>query len=334
MSQVQILTAGEGNRQALASVLRERYAVEDDQTFQGVDCHIVDDRTLPKYRDTLLAHKRDNHPQFCPVVLIRREDTDINIKLPDADSVDSPQIVDEIMTAPVDKATLFRRLSNLLSRRAQTRTLIEKTDRLDRFASMLAHELRNPVAIGQIYSQQLPTTADTEAVAYVTEAFDRLEAMIDVLLVLTRGSEAVSDATTINPAETARAAWDVADTASATLTVDIDGEIQADETYIRHLFRNLFENAVEHGGADVSVVVGALPSGFYVADDGTGVPPSKRETVFEAGYTTASEHGGAGLGLAFVRELADVYEWECSVTESETGGARFEFTGVDVTRGE
>lgn len=332
MSKVQVLIADEGNRRAFAELLREHYTVEVDQTLQEVDCHIVDDRTLPEYHDTLLAHKREHYPLFCPVVLIRREDTTINIKHPDPDAVDAPEIVDEILTAPVDKTVLFRRLSNLLVRQAQTKSLIEKTNRLDRFASMLAHELRNPVAIGQIYSQELPATADSEAVEYIEEAFDHLEDMIDILLVLARGREAVSDTTTIQLADKAREAWDVADTATATLAVKIDAEIEADETYVRHLFRNLFENAVEHGGSDVTVTVGTLPAGFYVADDGTGIPPAERETVFEAGYTTASQQGGTGLGLAFVNELADIYDWECTVTESEAGGARFEFASVDVIR--
>ncbi|MBX0298220.1 sensor histidine kinase [Haloarcula nitratireducens] len=334
MNQVQLLVADEGNRRALAELLRERYAVDTDQTVQTVDCHIVDDRTLPEYREPLLAYKREHQPLFCPVILIRREDTEINIKLPDPDATDCPQLVDEIMTAPVDKTILFRRLSNLLVRRANTRTLIENTNRLDRFASMLAHELRNPVNIGQIYSQQLSTEANATAVEYIGEAFDRLETMIDILLVLARGREAVSDPTTIQLADTTQAAWDVLDTKDATLVTEVNAEIQADETYIQHFFRNLFKNAIEHGGADVTVTVGGLQSGFYVADNGTGISPAERETVFEAGYTTASEHGGTGLGLAFVRELADIYDWEWTVTESNTGGARFEFTNVDLTLGD
>ncbi|MGA9401223.1 hypothetical protein [Haladaptatus sp.] len=49
------------------------------------------------------------------------------------------------------------------------------------------------------------------------------------------------------------------------------------------------------------------------------------------GYTTASDYGGMGLGLAFVRELSDVYGWTCSLTDSETGGAQFEFSDVTKT---
>jgi signal transduction histidine kinase len=65
-----------------------------------------------------------------------------------------------------------------------------------------------------------------------------------------------------------------------------------------------------------------------VADDGCGISADERETVFESGYTSAASRGGMGLGLAFVNELAEVYEWDCTLTESAGGGARFEFTNV------
>ncbi|WP_137283534.1 MEDS domain-containing protein [Halorussus salinisoli] len=203
-----------------------------------------------------------------------------------------------------------------------------KNNRLESFASLLAHELRNPVTIGQIYSQQLPAETDVEAVEYVTEAFDRIENMVDVMLVLTRGREAVDTCTPVELVGAARGAWDELDAPDATLEVTVDHTIHADETYVRHLFRNLLENAVEHGGRDVTVTVGDLPDGFYVADDGVGIPADERDAVFDEGYTTAAENGGTGLGLAFVQELAEVYEWDCAVTESAAGGARFEFRNV------
>ena len=211
------------------------------------------------------------------------------------------------------------------------RRLERQNEQLDSFASMLAHELRNPVTIGQIYSRQLPAEAAPDAVDYVSEAFDRIEDMIDVMLVITRGRKAVSEDDSVDLAATAHAAWDGVDAPDATLSVAVDAETRADETYVRHLFANLFSNAVEHGGADVAISVGELRDGFYVEDDGTGIPEDDRETVFEAGYTTAAGNGGTGLGLAFVKELAEVYEWDCAVTAGESGGARFEFTNVVTT---
>ena len=218
-----------------------------------------------------------------------------------------------------------------LKRTERERRLQEQNDRLDSFASLLAHELRNPVNIGQIYSQELLSGDDTEAVGYITEAFDRIERMIDVMLVLARGREAVGNRTPVQLGDVARDVWEDVDAPDATLDVEIDCTIQTDEEYIKHLFRNLFENAVEHGGSDVTVTVGDLPTGFYVADDGVGIPPEDRESVFDEGYTTAAGHGGTGLGLAFVAELADVYGWDWRATESAAGGAQFEFENVTKT---
>ena len=225
-----------------------------------------------------------------------------------------------------DRAVVVR---DVTERNERERQLAEQNERLDSFAGMLAHELRNPVTIGQIYSQQLSSEANPEAVDYVTDAFDRIENTIDIMLVITRGSEAISGRSLVQLGDVARAAWAEVETPEATLEMTIDRTMVADETYLRHLFRNLFENAVQHGGSDVTVTVGDLPTGFYVADDGTGIPADDRDAVFEAGYTTAAEQGGTGLGLVFVKELAEVYEWACAATESATGGARFEFTNVD-----
>ncbi|WP_192498487.1 PAS domain S-box protein [Halorussus halophilus] len=213
-------------------------------------------------------------------------------------------------------------------RNEREQRLERQNERLDSFASMLAHELRNPTAIGQIYAKQLPEEASPEAVEYVTEAFDRIEDMVDVMLVVARGHEAVSTGTTVQLADASQAAWEEVDAPDATLELELDGEIEADETYIQHLFRNLFENSVEHGSESVTITVGELPTGFYVADDGTGISSEHRNAVFEPGFTTAAGQGGTGLGLAFVRELTEVYEWTCTVTESTSGGARFEFRDV------
>ncbi|WP_135304720.1 PAS domain S-box protein [Haloarcula amylovorans] len=203
-----------------------------------------------------------------------------------------------------------------------------QNERLEGFASMLAHELRNPVTIGQIYVHQLTADADEEALEHITEAFDRIEDMIDVMLVVARSEEAVGERSPVDLAEVARASWATVDAPDATLEVTIDKTVQADETYMQHVFRNLFENAVTHGSPTVTVSVGRLPTGFYVADDGSGIPAADRDAVFDAGFTTAAEQGGTGMGLAFIQELAGVYGWDCAVTESAAGGARFEFTDV------
>jgi signal transduction histidine kinase len=87
------------------------------------------------------------------------------------------------------------------------------------------------------------------------------------------------------------------------------------------------EDAVEHGGEGVTIRVGALDDGFYVEDDGDGIPESKRDDVFDAGYTTAAD--GNGFGLSIVQKIVEAQGWSIDVTESAEGGARFEITGVE-----
>ncbi|MFC7115418.1 sensor histidine kinase [Natronoarchaeum sp. GCM10025703] len=89
----------------------------------------------------------------------------------------------------------------------------------------------------------------------------------------------------------------------------------------------------------VTVRVGLLPAvdgvptadssrstGFYVEDDGPGMPEEVRKNAFDSSFTTSDE--GLGIGLWVVREVASAHGWTVDVTESESGGARFEFRDV------
>jgi signal transduction histidine kinase len=87
--------------------------------------------------------------------------------------------------------------------------------------------------------------------------------------------------------------------------------------------------AADHDGPDPMVTVGGLDrGGFYVADDGPGIPPEDRERVFEEGYSASSS---TGLGLAIVREIATAHGYTVQATESAAGGAQVEFrpAGLD-----
>jgi nitrogen fixation/metabolism regulation signal transduction histidine kinase len=79
-------------------------------------------------------------------------------------------------------------------------------------------------------------------------------------------------------------------------------------------------------GSGVTVRVGGLDDGFYVEDDGPGIPDADRDSVFEAGYSTAEE--SSGFGLTIVQQIAAAHGWTVRATDAAGGGARFEFTGV------
>jgi len=87
---------------------------------------------------------------------------------------------------------------------------------------------------------------------------------------------------------------------------------------------------VRSHAAEISVTVGRLDApesdGFYVADDGSGIPADRRDRVFEPGYST-DEHG-TGLGLAIVTRIVARHGWSISATTSSAGGARFDVDGI------
>lgn len=213
------------------------------------------------------------------------------------------------------------------------RQLEQQNDRLESFAGMLAHELRNPLTIAQIYHPQ-EQPQNEGAATHVENALDRIEEMVDILLVTVRGSEADIDYERVAVAEIVDDAWDDLSvrTEAADLAVEATQTIRADPVHVEHLFRNLFRNSIEHGGEDVTIRVGDLTDGFYLEDDGPGIPEDAREDVREAGFTSKAD--GIGLGLTFIDQLAKTYDWDWTITEAEVGGARFEFTGVDLTTSE
>jgi signal transduction histidine kinase len=210
------------------------------------------------------------------------------------------------------------------------RQLREQNRRLEEFTRVAAHDLRNPLNAVSGYVELARETGNVDHLEKVEPATDRMETLIDDLLTLGQEGRVVEETVPVPLPATARTAWESADTGSARLDVPEEGVILAHEKRFVRLLENLFLNAAAHGGEDVTVRVGTLPNGFFVADDGTGIPTDRRADVFEYGYST---HGGTGLGLPVVRSIAVAHGWTVEVTDADGGGARFEFTGVRVRSG-
>ena len=115
----------------------------------------------------------------------------------------------------------------------------------------------------------------------------------------------------------------VVETGDLDLVTDDAPTVEADPERLRQLLENLFTNAAEHGDGATTITVGRLEDGFYVADDGVGIPEDEREGISESGRS--GTEGGTGFGLSIVAEIAEAHGWTASATESETGGARSEF---------
>lgn len=206
--------------------------------------------------------------------------------------------------------------------------LQRQNERLEKFASVVSHDLRNPLNVAQGRLDLACEEIDNDHLDVVARAHDRMERLLEDLLRLAREGKPVQDLTAVDLVSILSECWDHVRTAEATLEIESAPIVEADHGRLTQLFENLLRNAVEHGGDDVTVTVGPLEDGFYVADDGSGIPDMKREEVFEWGYST--RESGTGFGLAIVEEIVAAHGWEIIVTESEAGGARFEITGVEI----
>ncbi|GCF13091.1 ATPase [Haloarcula mannanilytica] len=235
------------------------------------------------------------------------------------------------------EVTLVELMGNWVSyeqeRERREAELTRERNRLEDFASVVSHDLRNPlnVAVGRLTLIDEEYDGDPEHVDALRRALERMDELIDDVLALARGGHKVIDATDTSLDDIITAAWDTVENSDATLERDdTDATITGDQTRLQQLFENLFRNAVEHSDGPVTIRVGTHSDGqgFYVADDGPGIPEDERDGVFERGYTTSDE--GTGFGLAIVSEIVDAHGGRITVAESEAGGTRFDVTGIQV----
>jgi PAS domain S-box-containing protein len=221
---------------------------------------------------------------------------------------------------------MSRWVSYELQRKQITEALQRQNERLEQFASIVSHDLRGPLNVLQGRLELAEETGDPAEFARCFTAVERMDAIIDDVLALSRAGDAIDETEPVEISGVATLAWDAVPTAEAGLDIVTDATVSADGSRLQQLFENLFRNSVEHGGDDVTVTVGGLEDGFYVEDDGAGIPEAERGEVFESGYSTATD--GTGFGLAIVADIAEAHGWAIRVTDAESGGARFEVTGV------
>jgi len=243
---------------------------------------------------------------------------------------------------------------DVTERKTLEEDLRRQTELQDRFASVVSHDLRNPLGLAKGRLQIARDERDGPHLEEVADALDRMDNLIDEVLRMARHGTAVTDPQSVDLTAVVRRASDIVGPA-VTVVVDDLETVEGAPERLCTLFENLFRNAVEHGaqpasgrfapgdalehgstssreredgdpadGVDVvSVRVGPTDDGFYVEDDGPGIPEDDRASVFDWDVTT-TEHG-TGYGLAVVRTIARAHGWEVSATEGEEGGARFEF---------
>ena len=230
---------------------------------------------------------------------------------------------------------------DVTDRRAREQALRNQNERLEEFATVVSHDLRTPLSVVDGNIELAYQSGDVERLERAREATDRMERLLDDLLSIAREGQLIRETEPVEIDAVAADAWANVETGTATLRAQTDMRVEADSSRLQEAFENLFNNAVEHGSTasqtqsdggienrdeTLTVDVGAFSSGFYVADDGPGIPEDERDRVLDMGYSSTED--GTGFGLAIVERIVDAHGWDLAVTESETGGARFEVTGL------
>jgi signal transduction histidine kinase len=205
-----------------------------------------------------------------------------------------------------------------------------------RFVGDASHELRSPLAtiISALeVADAHPELLDKELAAgtLIPEAH-RMQALVDDLLLLARADER-GLVIRHEDVDLDDLADDEAQRLRRETSLDVNTELTpirlvGDARALSRVLRNLLENAALHAVSriDVAVASGGGDAVVSVADDGPGIPAADRERVFDRFVRLDQDRsrrgGGAGLGLAIVREIVAAHHGSVTVDDRPGGGTR------------
>ena len=201
--------------------------------------------------------------------------------------------------------------------------LQRQNERLSEFTGYVSHDLRNPLSVAQGYIEQAIETGDIEVLDSVTRSHDRMQTLIDDMLLLARKGEIIDLMGPTRIHAVARRAWEGVESRDAELVIDGQAVVAADSPRLQQVFENLYRNSIEHGGPELTITVDCSDSRITIADDGYGFedePPS---------LDAETRESESGLGLAIVAKIVDAHGWEITAMDDDTGGSRFEITGME-----
>ena len=298
-------------------VFRPNEALAWDAFEAGVPMAHGDVRTTERVHNSEIEIRSEAHLPLGEYGLLLVASTEPN------DFNEAALALANILAANVEAAIERAERESELAER--TGELERQNDRLDQFAGTVSHDLRNPLTLASGHAETALEIAEEPLDFHLEEiswALDRMDDLIEDVLALARSGRQLTET---EPTDLNALVWEANRTVDPELEVDIDGTlptVPADENRLLVMFENLFRNALEHVGEDVTITVSETEDGFAVTDDGPGIPPEERDTVFDSGYTTDPE--GTGFGLAIVMEVVDAHGWSISLGESAEGGARFD----------
>ena len=191
-----------------------------------------------------------------------------------------------------------------------------------------SHELRTPLARMRVAIELLAAAPRPELRERIERDIIELDNLIDELLLASR-LQTVHDLEAAEPVDLLALTAEEGTRVGAVVSGDAVS-IHGDRRLLRHLIRNLFENAHRHGaGTAIDASVGGGEAGVLlrVCDQGPGVRESERKRIFQPFYRTAAmrEKGaGVGLGLHLVKVIAERHGASVGYRPNEPAGSCFE----------
>ncbi len=222
---------------------------------------------------------------------------------------------------------------------ARNAFLKSENELLTTLANGIAHDLRSPLAATLMQVTLARRALAAGDVAGLEAMFDDMEVMLRHGADMAGGLVRLAQTMRIPRAEAVCLEGIVEQSWQAVVTgrpekdawLSFEGELPivlGDESLLRDVFQNLFENAVKYGreGVPVRVCVSGRTLGgralVRVADNGRGVPEHARRQVMQ-GFVTGDGANGSGLGLAIVERIVQMHDGRMTIERNEPAGAVF-----------
>lgn len=198
-----------------------------------------------------------------------------------------------------------------------------------------SHELRSPLSRLRMAAERISASGTPEETqAEIRRNIAELDALVEEILLASRLQAGASQDMRLESVDLLGLLAEECAPYNADLVAQGEAipPFQGDPRLLRRLFRNLLENAARYGGAEPATVTARHAAGMAhvaVCDRGPGVPEDEREKIFEPFYRLRhmpESAGGAGLGLALVRQIAERHGGRVACEPREGGGTCFRVT--------
>jgi len=245
-----------------------------------------------------------------------------------------------LVREPGSLATFGRRFVHAVRTAfADMRDALAGRSYVDQYVQTLTHELKSPLAAirgaAELLREPMPEEARVRFTTNIEEQVQRAQALIDRLLELSNLERraALDHAESVALTKVAHAARDEVSAPAArknveiTITTDTDPTVSGDAFLLQRAVANLLVNAIEFAPPDSRIELslhGDAQVELAVRDHGPGLPDYARERVFEKFFSLPRPDTGkksTGLGLAFVREVAQLHGGSASLRNHPEGGA-------------